>query len=232
MAILSRGERFKEARVTYNQHNKQTMKEVETATGVSASLIQALEDDENTRSVGYDKVALLAKHYGVTSDWLLCLTEDPATKPCAADELGLSTNTVKAVKSIGALEDAGDILAGLNIILEGCNMVFISRETKKLREKIQAECAYTDSQLNKAASRHSVPLSSSQSLLIQDMDLSDSLICELQDAHPELKDRLFSIFCGQTAIDMAFQTIAESFTTELKKATGYFDYIAKTMGNK
>ena len=99
MAILSRGERFKEARLTYNQHNKQTMKEVETATGVSASLIQALEDDENTRSVGYDKVALLAKHYGVTSDWLLCLTEDPALKPCAASELGLSPSVITFISS-------------------------------------------------------------------------------------------------------------------------------------
>ena len=79
MAILSRGERFKEARLTYNQHNKQTMKEVETATGVSASIIQALEDDANTRSVGYDKVARLAKHYGVTSDWLLGLSDAKTT---------------------------------------------------------------------------------------------------------------------------------------------------------
>ena len=71
MAKLTRGERFKGARLDFNQHQKQTMDEVAAATGISKSLIQALEDDENDRSVGYDKVAKLAAHYHVTTDYLL-----------------------------------------------------------------------------------------------------------------------------------------------------------------
>lgn len=47
------------------------MGEVHSATGISASMIQALEDDSVERSVGYDKIATLAKHYGVSSDFLL-----------------------------------------------------------------------------------------------------------------------------------------------------------------
>lgn len=98
MAILTRGERFKDARTNYNQHGKQTMKAVEQATGVSASLIKDLESDTSNRSVGYDKVAALAKHYGISADWLLGLTEDYSLKPCAVDDLGLAPSVVQILK--------------------------------------------------------------------------------------------------------------------------------------
>lgn len=98
MATLTRGERFKDARNVHNKNGKQTMGAVEQDTGVSASLISALENDNSERSVGYDKVAILAKHYGVSADWLLCLTEDPAPKPCAADELGLCQESVDILR--------------------------------------------------------------------------------------------------------------------------------------
>ena len=66
---LTRGERFKDARIVHNQHGKQTMDEVAAATGISKSLIQALENDDKERSVGYDKVAALAAHddLGITT---------------------------------------------------------------------------------------------------------------------------------------------------------------------
>lgn len=100
MSRLTRGERFKDARVVHNQHKKQTMDEVFAATGVSKSLIQSLEDDSANRSVGYDKVAKLAEHYGVTTDYLLCLTDDPHRQPAATDDLGLSAKAVKKIRNL------------------------------------------------------------------------------------------------------------------------------------
>ena len=101
MVKLTRGERFKDARTVYNQRGKQTMDEVTAATGVSKSLIQSLEDDSVIRSVGYDKVAKLAAHYRVTTDFLLGLSEDPSPIPSIVDDLGLS---LKAVDTIEQLE--------------------------------------------------------------------------------------------------------------------------------
>jgi len=75
MVILTRGERFKDARTVYNQHGKQTMHEVYLCTNVGASTIKELEDDESSREVGGLKIATLAKHYGVSIDWLLGLSE-------------------------------------------------------------------------------------------------------------------------------------------------------------
>lgn len=100
MARLTRGERFKDARVVYNVHKKQTMDEVATATGVSKSLIQSLEDDSVNRSVGYDKVAKLAAHYRVTTDYLLGLSDDPFPMPSVVDDLGLSFKAVDAIERL------------------------------------------------------------------------------------------------------------------------------------
>lgn len=100
MCTLTRGERFKDARTVHNQHGSQSMNEVYEATGVSASMIKELEDDEKTRSVGYEKVAVLAKYYGVSADFLLGLTKDPSIQPSAVDELGLSKKSVQFFKAV------------------------------------------------------------------------------------------------------------------------------------
>lgn len=100
MARLTKGERFKDARVVYNVHKKQTMDEVATATGVSKSLIQSLEDDSVNRSVGYDKVVKLAAHYRVTTDFLLGLSDDPFPMPSAVDDLGLSLKAVDTIERL------------------------------------------------------------------------------------------------------------------------------------
>lgn len=100
MARLTRGERFKDARIVHNRNGKQTMDEVATATGVSKSLIQSLEDDSVNRSVGYDKVAKLAAHYRVTTDFLLGLSDNPFPMPSVVDDLGLSLKAVDAIEQL------------------------------------------------------------------------------------------------------------------------------------
>lgn len=79
MCNLTRGERFKDARTVHNKNGNQSMDEVYKATGVAASMIKDLEDDDKNRSVGYEKIAALAKHYGVSSDYLLGLSPNPTT---------------------------------------------------------------------------------------------------------------------------------------------------------
>lgn len=93
---LTRGERFKDARTVHNQHGHQTMAQVHKATGISASLIQELEDDSD-RDFGYCKIAKLAEHYGVSIDWLIGLAPSISTDPEIQDicrYTGLSSGTV------------------------------------------------------------------------------------------------------------------------------------------
>lgn len=117
MTTLTRGERFKGARLDHNQHGKQTMDDVAAATGVSKSLIQALEDDENDRSVGYDKVAKLAAYYGVSANWLLCLDGDYHIRPSAVDELGLSQKNIDYLKNPSVVMGRGATVPIVNTLV-------------------------------------------------------------------------------------------------------------------
>ncbi|MEY8262378.1 helix-turn-helix transcriptional regulator [Oscillospiraceae bacterium 50-60] len=71
--------RFKKARTDHNQHGPQSTKEVAQATGITKSLIEDIESTAGTpRNVGYLTVKKLAKYYGVSSDYLLGLSETPS----------------------------------------------------------------------------------------------------------------------------------------------------------
>lgn len=67
-------ERFKDARTVHNKNGKQTMDAVASATGLQKSMIHSLELDD-TRGSSFRDVSKLAKHYGVSMDWLCGLTE-------------------------------------------------------------------------------------------------------------------------------------------------------------
>lgn len=93
--------RFKRARTIYNQHGQQTVKEVATITGVTGSLIDDLESNAGKpRDVGYSKIVKLAKHYGVTTDYLLGLSETPSVDEdiqVVCKVTGLSEKTINAL---------------------------------------------------------------------------------------------------------------------------------------
>lgn len=97
--------RFKLARTIYNQHGQQSVKEVTRITGVTGSLIDDLESDVwKQRDVGYSKIVKLAKHYGVTTDYLLGLSETPSVK-----------EDIQVVcKTTGLNDDSILLLSGLN----------------------------------------------------------------------------------------------------------------------
>lgn len=87
--------RFKLARTLYNQHGRQTVSKAAEDTGITSSCINDLESNVGKpREVGYRKVAKLAKHYGVSMDWIVGLTDDPDPKVRAVDVLGISPKAI------------------------------------------------------------------------------------------------------------------------------------------
>lgn len=100
----SRGERFKDARKDAGF----TMDDVKTGTGISKSMIQALEDDDSNRDVGYSNIAKLAAFYGVSADFLLGLSDVPSpeiTLQAIGKETGLSGKAIRNIKSINNVSD-------------------------------------------------------------------------------------------------------------------------------
>lgn len=113
---LSRGERFEEARRKANK----TMDDVAAETGLSKSSIQALEDDDNDRDVGYTKIAKLAACYGVSADYLMGLTDIASQDYSIRDfckKTGLTEAAVTKIISMDGI-NPGRRIEAMNALLE------------------------------------------------------------------------------------------------------------------
>lgn len=114
---LTIGERFKDARILYNKNGKQTTTAVEKATGIAKSSLSEIEND--SRIPGGGIVIQLAKHYGVSSDYLLGLSPNPTTNKdldAICNYTGLSQNSIQCLhneKEWGLGDDAITVIDAL-----------------------------------------------------------------------------------------------------------------------
>lgn len=240
MPILTRGERFKDARIVYNQNGKQTMKAVETETGVSASLIKDLEDDKSTRSVGYDKVAALAKHYGVSADYLLSLSDDPAFKPCAVDELGLPHEIINIIREWN--DEETELIwshHGLVLFLQYTLHTPLYELIDGLNDLVQTETNAFDTfelleRLRPAEEwkrNNPSPFGEMNGAWYDDLshEFADAraghlLWVELQERYPEFAQR-FCVTFGTRNLEPRFNEVCSYFRRYLEDMTGYREYL-------
>lgn len=226
MAVLTRGERFKDARNTLNQHGKQTMKAVEQATGVSASLIKDLEDDNSKRSVGYDKVAALAKHYGVSANWLLELSDDPAMQPSAVDELGLKPIVIEEIRDLAAEmgffdgdDTSGTPLQALNAFLNRSLQTPLYEMINCLHDAVVVERSATPSKLISDDDRKYI-----RGIEREDIHAGYVLKNKLIDLHPDLRGRIHVIY-GSQRLKPQVDEICDLFRSIVENMTGYRNFI-------
>lgn len=115
-------EHLKDARTCYNQHSpskKESMDVVAKAIGISKSIIQNLEDEDNDRGPSYLVIRALAKHYGVPADYLLGLSDEHNIKKIAVDELGLSSEAVRNIEDAKRSADNDPYFRRRHDILNG-----------------------------------------------------------------------------------------------------------------
>lgn len=111
---LTMGERFKDARTVHNKHGKETTGAVAEATGVSKSTLSEIEND--SRVPGAKIIAELARHYGVSADYLLGLSDvitPDATAQAVIAYTGLSEDNVLTLHNM-ADHLGGEIIAEEN----------------------------------------------------------------------------------------------------------------------
>ena len=77
---------------------KMTLSDLEKATAIPISTLQRLEGQDDIRA-SYQDVALLAKFYGVSTDYLFGLTDNRQHRHIEIDALRLSDPAVEALKS-------------------------------------------------------------------------------------------------------------------------------------
>ena len=163
--VLTRGERFKDSRLVHNQHGKQTLDEVAKATGVSTGFISEIEKD-TAGDIRTDGVIRLAKHYGVSTDYLLGLseikTQDPEIRS-VCDYTHLSEEVISLSRKSSTVSETLNLLAGS---FDGSNILsvplfkFASAFLKVVRATIQALPTIKSIDGNK----DSVPIGKAESL--------------------------------------------------------------------
>lgn len=160
----------------------------------------------------------LADFYGVSSDYLLGLTDDPSKKPAAADELGLSPVIIDEIKRYK--EIAPWRLSGLNTFLEATLPTNLFNEIDILRHKIVSESDTKPStiELENAELYSKFGKSRADALVMQ--QLEDKLISQ----YPDLKGRI-SVKLSSFNIKEIYDGIIHDFKRCLGDMTGYNNFL-------
>ena len=91
---LTLGEKLKDLRTAAGL----SLIELEEATGISKSALGSYESDDTKKEITIVPLTTLAKYYGVTTDYLLGMTDNKEHHLFPVDELGLDDATVEILK--------------------------------------------------------------------------------------------------------------------------------------
>lgn len=189
MTSSERAERFKKARTEKNIHGSQSRDQVCNDTGIAVSLLEDLENYKKDRQVAYQKIAILAKHYGVSADYLLGISPCPLIDDKAKAACEYTHLSANAVKSLNTCFDPGDsffpegVIDGVvdlaNSLVESDTLLRILLSVQRIRD-ISNEIQSFE---KKAAKEYS-----SEELLKVFPDLPDvpELISDIKRRFPEL----------------------------------------------
>lgn len=146
---------------------------------------------------GYDTLVKIADYYNVSVDYFLGRTNDPARIPCAADELGLSKETIDAIKYYS--EDSGDALRGLELLLSSLDFWAVCLTVERLKKSVDA------------LSAESFPAS--------DVTMQRNIEEEILASHPDLRGKI-QVLYGDVALSAMADRATKFFQEALNSASG------------
>lgn len=102
-------DRLRKARTIFNVNGNQSITTVANNTGLSKSMISDIENGNSSRDVGCSYICILSKYYGVSSDWLLGLSDIPNQNIGVAREYYL-----KAAEKEKRLSNLAELLSNVS----------------------------------------------------------------------------------------------------------------------
>lgn len=146
---------------------------------------------------GYNTLVKIADYYGTSIDYLLGRTNDPDKVPCAADELGLSKDSIDAIKYFA--EYSSDALRGLNLLLKSFEFWAVCLMVEELRKNVEA-----------------LP---DDRIITNDFVIQSEIEEEILTGHPELRGKI-QVLYGDLAISAISDRIEKLFSEALYSASG------------
>lgn len=174
----------------------------------------------------FDTLVKIAKYFGVTTDWLLGASNDPAPKPSAVDTLGLSPAVIDGImrvkqesqeliahsKKVGLYDEPGtDPLSGLNIFLESTLGSALYDQVYWLKKEVEHEAHATPCDLELAHKDFYCKCGKT----LGDSHVQHELVDILIEKHPELEGRIevrFSSFKLSDRLDGIIKLLRRCLT--------------------
>lgn len=170
----------------------------------------------------------LADFYGVSSDYILGLTNDPSRKPSVIDELGISPQAMDNLKSCCLEGKTTGFIDGINTILTLPRLSILAKNIDRLSRNIILETSRLKrySINNRGNSERILP--ADRQMDIQDIDFSNRLIDIIEKEYPEYKGRI-EVYCGRATLECQMQNIVELFRADIEIATRYLDCLVNPL---
>lgn len=165
-------------------------------------------------------LAQICKNCNVSADWLLGFSDDPAVRPCAVDDLGLSTDSVNNILQYSQMRGFEECMPGLNLLLEDGAFFSTAALVYRLRNLVSSarniEYSFSKDTYNVSdgvTQRMAVNYSIVQGL--------EAMICE---KYPYLNGH-FRIIAGDVAVRKSKDDVVKSFDSVISRLTEFDEYI-------
>ena len=170
------------------------------------------------------QLVYLADFYDVSADYILGRSNDPARKPSAVDELGLTPEAAKKIKNIGITNPKS--LETLNRFLEDSLLAKTLIQITQIANAVAAEKAHLEKlqETGKKVPFHHLGAVGAE---MYENQTSTALLLELARNHseiPDIKERIMVIF-GMDAIEKRIDSIGENFS-DIIQSIVKFDELA------
>lgn len=214
-------ENYSKAFPTVMRHLMQTTTQAELATYLSKTRQSITYYCDGSSSPDWETLVKIADYFDVSTDYLLGRTADPSRAPCAADELGLSAESIKLIRECRNIDFCDDAMEGLDtLIRKGSFLYFASR--------INRFCLAVKSNIRLANVYDSTSNDGSDPKLNR---LNDEIVAEqaFKDAflahYPQFANH-FDIRVGARYVTTFKRDLGDEFEELLRTISNYNEFIA------
>jgi transcriptional regulator with XRE-family HTH domain len=197
----------------------------DVAKGIGESRETIRNWEVGTRKVKAESIVKLAKYFGVSSDYLLGLSDTKSTDESvkiACETTKLSEQAIKYITLFSCQSNGKETIEGLNMLLEDPTLYQalalipkVANKMKVFRSSQHRNYDFGDEERKRIID----DLPEKVQWVMEDSLAAKDLTEELVEAHPELDGKV-SVLCGHKEMRFQMQELVNSFTEVLEGVTG------------
>ncbi len=189
-----------------------------SAMGIPSSTLGSyIRNGENGRKASIVNLQVIAEYYGVSSDYLIGLTNDPNKKPSAVDDLGLSAKAIDRITQL----DKNSKLA-LSTLLDTPQFCRALSPMCLLASVIEGENKRLDD-YEPSSTIAEVDLPSNVKASVEDSLIAKELTNKIHKEYPEKYDR-FYVASIKTLIHNQISATMDMLRDAVYELTAYDEY--------